>query len=120
MTGTAFPVINDDAINKNINSDDFYKQYQYTIPASGVYIIAFTQKMTNGDNAHDLTLRIVHNSTVVQTVSSGGSTWVNYISPMVVAIVRAQEGDTILCQSSGGGTGSNTTAGGKVSIARIY
>ena len=75
--------------------------------------------MTNGGNNYDFSVRISHNDQEIQKVQTGGSTWVNWISGTVVGVVKATAGDSIKCQSKGGGTNSYSTGGGVVSIARI-
>lgn len=120
FSSTDWPVVNANCTNSNINSNQYYNQYEYTIPVDGLYIVLFTQRMTNGANNQDLSLRItVNNSTVYNTVFTGGSTWVNWIQGVTFAIVQVSSGDIVRCQSTGGGTGSYTTQNGKVSIARI-
>lgn len=114
-----FPVLNTDTSNNNVNSDRWYTQYEYNVPQRGRYLVTFSQKMINGAANYDFAVGISLNNTTVSMVSSGGSTYVNYISPSVTAIVDADAGDKIRCLSKGGGDGVRTTSGGKVSIARI-
>lgn len=117
---TEWPVINDNAVNANINSNQYYNQYQYTVPVDGVYIMMFSQRMTNGENNRDLAMRItVNNTDVYCNTFTGGSTWVNWIPGISFAIAKLSAGDIVRFQSSGGGTGSYVTQNGKVSIARI-
>lgn len=116
---TTYPIINTATSNNNINNSKFYDQYVYTVPSDGVYFVSFSQRMTNGSANYDLSTRITLNSTEINTVASGGSSYVNYITPTVTAVVRAVAGDKIHCQSKGGGTSSYSTAGGRVSIAKI-
>ena len=114
-----FPVLNTDTSNNNVNSDRWYTQYEYNVPQHGRYLVTFSQKMINGAANYDFAVGISLNNTTVSMVSSGGSTYVNYITPSVTAIVDADAGDKIRCLSKGGGDGVRTTSGGKVSIARI-
>lgn len=114
-----FPVLNTDTSNNNVNSDRWYTQYEYNVPQRGRYLVTFSQKMINGAENYDFAVSVSLNNTIVSMVSSGGSTYVNYISPSVTAIVDADAGDKIRCLSKGGGDGIRTTSGGKVSIARI-
>lgn len=115
-----WPIVNDNATNANINSNQYYNQYQYTVPVDGVYLMLFTQRMTNGENNRDLAMRItVNNTDVYCNTFTGGSTWVNWIPGVIFAIVGMSAGDVVRFQASGGGTGSYATQNGKVSIARI-
>lgn len=115
-----WPVVNANAYNNNINSNQYYNQYEYTVPVDGVYLMLFSQRMTNGDNNRDLAMRItVNNTDVYCNTFTGGSTWVNWIPGIVFAIVELSAGDIVRFQDSGGGTGAYTTQNGKVSIARI-
>lgn len=114
-----FPVLNTDASNSNVNSDQWYRQYQYNVPQKGRYLVVFSQKMTNGDSNYDFSVGVSLNDTVVNSVSSGGGAYVNYIAPSVTAVVDAEVNDKINCLSRGGGAGSKNTADGQVSIARI-
>lgn len=114
-----WPVVNANAANNNINSNQWYNQYEYTVPVDGLYLVLFTQRMTNGGNNNDLQLRITLGSGAYGTIGVGGSTWVNWIPGTTFALLQASAGDVIRCQSIGGGTGAYTTQNGKVSIARI-
>lgn len=114
-----FPIFNGETSNINVNSNQWYRQYQYNVPQKGRYLVVFSQKMTNGDSNYDFSVGISLNDTVLNSVSSGGGTYVNYIAPSVTAVVDAEVNDTIKCLSRGGGTGSKNTIGGQVSIARI-
>ena len=114
-----FPRLNTNTSNNNVNSDRWYTQYEYNVPQQGRYLVTFSQKMTNGTANYDFAVSVSLNNTTVNMVASGGSTYVNYISPSVTAIVDADAGDKIRCLSKGGGDGVRTTSGGKVSIARI-
>ena len=115
-----WPVVNANAANNNINSNQYYNQYEYTVPVDGVYLMLFSQRMTNGENNRDLAMRItVNNTDVYCNTFTGGSTWVNWIPGIVFAIVELSAGDIVRFQDSGGGAGSYTTQNGKVSIARI-
>ena len=120
---TEWPVVNDNAVNNNVNSNQWYNQYQYTVPADGLYLVLFTQRRTGGDNNNDFSLRILHHhgstDTGYSTIATGGSTWVNWIPGTTFALIQAESGDIFYAQSIGGGTGSYGTQNGKVSIARI-
>lgn len=120
FNNTSFPVVNEATQNKNVNSDIWYTQYTYNVTIAGVYFVWFSQRMIDGSNGYDFSVRIANNGTGVHAVTSGGSSWVNYVAPSVNAVIRVQAGDVITCQSKGGGSGSKTTAGGRVSIARLY
>lgn len=114
-----WPIVNANAANNNINSNQWYNQYEYTVTVDGVYLVLFSQRMTNGENSRDLNIRITLNSLSYGTMAVGGNTWVNWVPGTTFAILQANEGDIIRCQSTGGGTGSYGTQNGKVSIARI-
>lgn len=114
-----FPVLNTGTSNNNVNSNRWYTQYEYNVPQRGRYLVTFSQKMTNGDSNYDFIVGISLNDTVLNSVSSGGGTYVNYIAPSVTAVVDAEVNDKIKCLSKGGGAGAKTTVGGHVSIARI-
>ena len=114
-----FPVLNTGTSNNNVNSSRWYTQYEYNVPQRGRYLVTFSQKMTNGDSNYDFIVGISLNDTVLNSVSSGGGAYVNYIAPSVTAVVDAEVNDKIKCLSKGGGAGSKTTVGGHVSIARI-
>lgn len=114
-----FPIFNGATSNSNVNSNQWYRQYQYNVPQKGRYLVVFSQKMTDGDSNYDFSVGISLNDTVLNSVSSGGGAYVNYITPSVTAVVDAEVDDTINCLSRGGGTGSKNTAGGQVSIAKI-
>ena len=117
---TDWPVVNADAYNNNINSNQWYSQYEYSVTAAGVYLVIFSQRMTNGANNNDLALRITLNNVDVSgTMYTGGSTWVNWIPGVAFVVIGAAVGDIIRCQSIGGGTGVYTTQNGRVTIARI-
>ena len=114
-----FPIFNGETSNSNVNSNQWYRQYQFNVPQKGRYLVVFSQKMTNGDSNYDFSVGISLNDTVLNSVSSGGGAYVNYITPSVTAVVDAEVNDKINCLSRGGGTGSKNTIGGQVSIARI-
>ena len=114
-----WPIINTNATNANVNTNQFYNQYEYTVPVSGVYMVMFSQRLVNGTNSYDFTIRITYDNTQVQAVAAGGSTWVNWVPGTVFAFIEAEAGKKIRCQSSGGGTGSYTTQNGRVSIMRV-
>ena len=114
-----FPVLNTDTSNNNVNSDRWYTQYEYNVPQQGRYLVTFSQKMINGAANYDFAVGVSLNNATVSMVSSGGSTYVNYIAPSVTVVVDAGVNDKIRCISRGGGDGIRTTSGGKVSIARI-
>lgn len=114
-----WPIINTNTSNNNVNTGQFYNQYEYTVPIDGVYMVMFSQRLTNGTNNYDFTVRITYNNAQVQAVAAGGSSWVNWIPGTVFAFVEAEAGGIIRCQSSGGGTGSYTPQNGRVSIMRV-
>lgn len=114
-----WPIINTNTSNNNVNTGQFYDQYEYTVPIDGVYMVMFSQRLTNGTNNYDFTTRITYNNAQVQAVAAGGSTWVNWIPGTVFAFIEAKAGGIIRCQSSGGGTGSYTPQNGRVSIMRV-
>lgn len=114
-----WPIINTNATNAAVNTNQFYNQYQYTVPVDGVYAVMFSQRLTNGANNYDFTIRITYNNEQVQAVAAGGSSWVNWVPGTVFAFIEAEAGGIIRCQSSGGGTGSYTPQNGRVSIMRV-
>ncbi len=116
---TEWPIINANTSNVNINTNQFYNQYEYTVPVDGVYMVMFSQRLTNGANNYDFTIRITYDNAQVQAVAAGGSTWVNWIPGTVFAFIEAEAGKIIRCQSTGGGTGSYTPQNGRVSIMRV-
>jgi hypothetical protein len=114
-----WPIINANTSNNNVNTNQFYTQYEYTVPVNGVYMVMFSQRLTNGANNYDFTIRITYDNVQVQAVAAGGSTWVNWIPGTVFAFIEAKAGKIIRCQSTGGGTGSYTPQNGRVSIMRV-
>ena len=117
---TDWPVVNADAYNNNINSNQWYNQYEYSVTAAGVYLVMFSQRMTNGSNSNDLALRITLNNVDVSgPIYAGGNTWVNWIPGVAFVVIGTAVGDIIRCQSTGGGTGAYTTQNGRVTIARL-
>lgn len=119
FSSSDWPIINTDTSNNNVNTGHFYNQYEYTVPVDGVYAVMFSQRLTNGANSYDFTIRITYNNVQVQSVAAGGSSWVNWVPGTVFAFIEAEAGKKIRCQSSGGGTGSYTPQNGRVSIMRI-
>lgn len=105
--------------NNNVNSDGWYDQYSYTIPADGAYIANFSQQMTNGGNSHDFQVNLILGTKSLITLASGGSSWVNYIQASANASFVAKKGDILKARSKGGGSGSFSTRYGNISIARI-
>lgn len=105
--------------NNNVNSDGWYDQYSYTIPADGAYIANFSQQMTNGGNSKDFEVNLILGTKSLITLASGGSSWVNYIQASANASFVAKKGDILKARSKGGGSGSFGTRYGKISITRI-
>ena len=105
--------------NNNVNSDGWYDQYSYTIPADGAYIANFSQQMTNGGNSNDFQVNLILGTKSLITLASGGSSWVNYIQASANASFVAKKGDILKARSKGGGKGSFSTRYGNISIARI-
>ena len=105
--------------NNNVNSDGWYDQYSYTIPADGAYIANFSQQMTNGGNSNDFQVNLILGTKSLVTLASGGSSWVNYIQASANASFVAKKGDILKARSKGGGRGSFSTRYGNISIARI-
>ena len=105
--------------NNNVNSDGWYDQYSYTIPADGAYIANFSQQMTNGGNSKDFQVNLILGTKSLITLASGGSSWVNYIQASANASFVAKKGDILKARSKGGGSGSFSTRYGNISIARI-
>lgn len=105
--------------NNNVNSDGWYDQYSYTIPADGAYIANFSQQMTNGGNSNDFQVNLILGTKSLITLASGGSSWVNYIQASANASFVAKKGDILKARSKGGGRGSFSTRYGNISIARI-
>ena len=105
--------------NNNVNSDGWYDQYSYTIPADGAYIANFSQQMTNGGNSNDFQVNLILGTKSLITLASGGSSWVNYVQASANALFVAKKGDILKARSKGGGKGSFSTRYGNISIARI-
>ena len=105
--------------NNNVNSDVWYDQYSYTIPADGAYIANFSQQMTSGGNSKDFQVNLILGTKSLITLASGGSSWVNYIQASANASFVAKKGDILKARSKGGGSGSFSTRYGNISIARI-
>ena len=105
--------------NNNVNSDGWYDQYSYTIPADGAYIANFSQQMTSGGNSKDFQVNLILGTKSLITLASGGSSWVNYIQASANASFVAKKGDILKARSKGGGSGSFSTRYGNISIARI-
>ncbi len=105
--------------NNNVNSDGWYDQYSYTIPADGAYIANFSQQMTNGGNSNDFQVNLILGTKSLITLASGGSSWANYIQASANASFVAKKGDILKARSKGGGSGSFGTRYGNISIARI-
>ena len=59
--------------NNNVNSDTWYDQYSYTIPADGAYIANFSQQMTSGGNSKDFQVNLILGTKSLITLASGGS-----------------------------------------------
>ena len=105
--------------NNNVNSDGWYDQYSYTIPADGAYIANFSQQMTSGGNSKDFQVNLILGTKSLITLAGGGSSWVNYIQASANASFVAKKGDILKARSKGGGSGSFSTRYGNISIARI-
>ena len=114
-----WPAFTTETKNNNVNSDGWYDQYSYTIPADGAYIANFSQQMTNGGNSHDFQVNLILGTKSLITLASGGSSWVNYIQASANASFIAKKGDILKARSKGGGSGSFSTRYGNISIARI-
>ena len=114
-----WPAFTTGTSNRNVNSDGWYDQYSYTIPADGAYIASFSQQMTNGGNSNDFQVNLILGTKSLITLASGGSSWVNYIQASANASFVAKKGDILKARSKGGGSGSFGTRYGNISIARI-
>ena len=114
-----WPAFTTSTKNNNVNSDGWYDQYSYTIPADGAYIANFSQQMTNGGNSNDFQVNLILGTKSLITLASGGSSWVNYIQASANASFVAKKGDILKARSKGGGSGSFSTRYGNISIARI-
>ena len=114
-----WPAFTTGTSNNNVNSDGWYDQYSYTIPADGAYIANFSQQMTSGGNSNDFQVNLILGTKSLITLASGGSSWVNYIQASANASFVAKKGDILKARSKGGGRGSFSTRYGKISIARI-
>ena len=114
-----WPAFTTGTSNRNVNSDGWYDQYSYTIPADGAYIANFSQQMTNGGNSNDFQVNLILGTKSLITLASGGSSWVNYIQASANASFVAKKGDILKARSKGGGSGSYSTRYGNISIARI-
>lgn len=114
-----WPAFTTETKNNNVNSDVWYDQYSYTIPADGAYIANFSQQMTNGGNSNDFQVNLILGTKSLTTLASGGSSWVNYIQASANASFVAKKGDILKARSKGGGSGSFSTRYGNISITRI-
>ena len=114
-----WPAFTTGTSNRNVNSDGWYDQYSYTIPADGAYIANFSQQMTSGGNSNDFQVNLILGTKSLITLASGGSSWVNYIQASANASFVAKKGDILKARSKGGGSGSFSTRYGNISIARI-
>ena len=114
-----WPAFTTGTSNRNVNSDGWYDQYSYTIPADGAYIANFSQQMTSGGNSKDFQVNLILGTKSLITLASGGSSWVNYIQASANASFVAKKGDILKARSKGGGSGSFSTRYGNISIARI-
>lgn len=114
-----WPAFTTETKNNNVNSDGWYDQYSYTIPADGAYVANFSQQMTNGGNSKDFQVNLILGTKNLITLASGGSSWVNYIQASANASFVAKKGDILKARSKGGGSGSFSTRYGNISIARI-
>ena len=114
-----WPAFTTGTSNRNVNSDGWYDQYSYTIPADGAYIANFSQQMTSGGNSKDFQVNLILGTKSLITLASGGSSWVNYIQASANASFVAKKGDILKARSKGGGSGSFGTRYGNISIARI-
>ena len=114
-----WPAFTTGTSNRNVNSDGWYDQYSYTIPAYGAYIANFSQQMTSGGNSKDFQVNLILGTKSLITLASGGSSWVNYIQASANASFVAKKGDILKARSKGGGSGSFSTRYGNISIARI-
>ena len=114
-----WPAFTTGTSNRNVNSDGWYDQYSYTIPADGAYIANFSQQMTSGGNSKDFQVNLILGTKSLITLASGGSSWVNYIQASANASFVAKKGDILKARSKGGGSGSYSTRYGNISIARI-
>lgn len=119
ITSPEFPVVSTATSNNNVNSNVWYGQYQYTIPETGVYLAMFSQRMTGGNNGNDFRVRITLDDVELVVSSSGGSSWVNYITPLAFAVFQATKNSVLKCQSTGGGSGAYATQYGQVAITRL-
>ena len=68
-----WPAFTTGTSNNNVNSDGWYDQYSYTIPADGAYIANFSQQMTNGGNSNDFQVNLILGTKSLITLASGGS-----------------------------------------------
>lgn len=114
-----WPAFTTGTSNRNVNSDGWYDQYSYTIPADGAYIANFSQQMTSGGNSNDFQVNLILGTKSLITLASGGSSWVNYIQASANASFVAKKGDILKARSKGGGSGSFGTRYGNISITRI-
>lgn len=116
-----WPALNVDTANNNINSNQWYGQYSYTVPVSGVYLFMFSQRMTTGENSRELNVRI-YNTTKNSQIGygvSGGFSWPNWIQTVAYGAAYCDEGDVVAMQSVGGGSGSYGTQAGRATIVRL-
>lgn len=115
-----FPSLNAHTSNNNINSDQYYDQYTYTVTQDGLYLFWFSQRMGGGAaSSRDFTVRITKNGNDLNYATSGGSDYVSYIQASVVVVSFCKTGDTIKCQSKGGGSGIIPTLDGNICVTMI-
>ena len=116
-----WPALNVDTANNNINSNQWYGQYSYTVPASGVYLFIFSQRVMNAENSREINVRI-YNTTKNSQLGygvSGGISWVNWIQAVAYGAAYCDEGNVVSMQSTGGGNGSYATQAGRATIVRL-
>lgn len=115
-----FPCLNAHTYNNNINSDQYYDQYTYNIPQDGLYLFWFSQRMGDGAaSSRDFSVKIIKNGVDMNYATSGGSDYVSYIQASVVVVTFCKTGDTIKCQSKGGGSGIIPTLDGNFCATMI-
>lgn len=113
ITKNTFPFINVHTNNNNVNSDTFYTQYTYTIPESGLYLMWFSQRLgTGAQSGYDFTVKITKNNVDINYAKSGGNNYISFIEASILVLALCNKGDTIRCQSSGGGPGVIPTLDG--------
>ena len=119
LDSSSFNFVSVNTSNNNVNSSSWYSQYSHTVPASGVYLMIFSQRMLNGDPGNDFRAGIFVDGVERTSSASGGSTWVNYIQATAFHVEILNAGAVVSARSRGGGGASFTTSNGRFISVRI-